>query len=61
VEFTCRLLREEASWSERGAATCDPLWISKALVGDPGGLLEAGGILDGVGGDGWTASAHSET
>jgi hypothetical protein len=54
-------LREEASWSERGAATCDPLWISKALVGDPGGLLEAGGILDGVGGDGWTASAHSET
>jgi len=24
-------------------------------VGDPGGLLEAGRILYGVGGDGWTA------
>jgi len=55
VEFTCRLLREEASRCERGRRPCDPLWTSKALDGDPGGLLEAGGILYGVGGDGWTA------
>jgi hypothetical protein len=38
-----------------GRRPCDPLWTSKALDGDPGGLLEAGGILYGVGGDGWTA------